>query len=100
MIVTDAYRRNYAEIVWTPLPPSPRREQQANTAPYVIRDEMDPVFHPATGQILDSKSNFRKITRERGLTEVGNDAWPTRVPERVPKPGPDIKRAIEELRSR
>jgi hypothetical protein len=41
--------------------------------PYIIRDVMDAVQHPATGQTLDSKSRFREVTRAHGLEEVGND---------------------------
>lgn len=104
MIVTDEYRANYALIEWKPLPKreiSTEPVDSVGRAPYVISDTMDPVAHPVTGRILDSKSAFRQITRERGLQEVGNDLQPTlKTPERVPRPGPDIKRAIEELRGR
>lgn len=100
MIVTDEYRANYALIEWKPLPPSVPRARRENIAPYVISDTMDGTRHPVTGQILDSKSKFRQITREHGLTEVGNETMKSREPSRVPRPGPDIKRAIEELRGR
>jgi hypothetical protein len=47
--------------------PAPRK------TPYIIRDGMAAAVHPATGQVLDSKSQFREITRAHGLVEVGND---------------------------
>lgn len=47
--------------------PPPRK------TPYIIRDSMDALQHPATGQMMDSKSEFRKTTRAHGLVEVGND---------------------------
>lgn len=100
MIVTDAYRRNYAEITWSPLPPSVPRERPANAAPHVITDIMDGTWHPVTGRVVDSKSEFRKMTRAAGCEEVGTSKWPERVPAEPPKPGMDIKRAIEELRGR
>lgn len=42
--------------------------------PYIMRDSMDACIHPATGEMMDSKSAFRRVTREHGLIEVGNDA--------------------------
>ena len=48
--------------------PPPRK------TPYIIRDTMDALQHPATGQMFDSKSQFRDVTRQHGLVEVGNDS--------------------------
>ena len=101
MIVTAEYRANYGLIEWAPLPvreaaPEPER----GLAPYYIPDQMEPVRHPVTGEMLDSKHKFRQRTRSAGCDEVGNDTAPPRQRERVSKPGEDIKRAIEELRSR
>jgi hypothetical protein len=62
---------------------------------------MDPTMHMVTGTIVDSKSQFRKMTREAGCEEVGNDMPPRlKESEKVDRPGQDIKRAIEELRGR
>lgn len=47
--------------------PPPRK------TPYIIRDGSAPMVHPATGQVFDSKSEFRKVTKAHGLTEMGND---------------------------
>lgn len=49
--------------------PPPRK------TPYIIRDGMEAAIHPATGQVLDSKSRFREITKAHGLVEVGTDNW-------------------------
>lgn len=43
-------------------------------APGVIRDQMAPLKHMANGVIVDSKSEFRQITRAHGLEEVGTSA--------------------------
>lgn len=40
---------------------------------YVIEDTMDAVAHPVTGKLMDSKSEFRKVTRAAGCVEVGNE---------------------------
>ncbi len=101
MIVTPAYRANYALIEWhTVARPVTRSERTGNRAPYYIPDQMEPTLHPVTGEMLDSKHKFRQRTRSAGCDEVGNDTAPPRQRERVSKPGEDIKRAIEELRSR
>lgn len=37
-------------------------------------DHMDPLRHMATGEMFDSKSQFRAATRAAGCVELGNDA--------------------------
>lgn len=37
---------------------------------------MDATWHPATGEVLDSKSRFREATRASGCVEVGDQALP------------------------
>ncbi len=100
MIVTAAYRENYGLIKWSPITPNAPVERLPNVAPYVISDTMDHTWHPVTGQMIDSKAKFRQITRSAGCDEVGNERMEPRAPTTVPPVGPDIKRAIEELRGR
>ena len=40
----------------------------------LISDQMAAARHPVTGEVLDSKSSFRRRTREAGCVELGNDA--------------------------
>ena len=42
--------------------------------PSIIRDSMDALVHPATGKRMDSKSEFRRVTRAHGMVELGTDA--------------------------
>lgn len=71
-----------------------REQPQARShlpVPGFITDTMDETEHPCDGKVYTSKSTFRKITRQNGCIEVGND------PQRFKKPpqrGPD-KKAIE-----
>lgn len=51
--------------------------------PGIIRDSMDAVLHPCDGQLYDSKSQFRRVTAEHGMVELGNDA-PMSMPEYKP----------------
>ena len=44
------------------------------------RDHMDATVHPCTGQLMDSKSEFRRVTREHGMVELGNDWQQERRP--------------------
>lgn len=73
--------------------PPPRR------TPYIIRDTMDALVHPANGEVLDSKSRFREVTRAHGLVEVGNDAVNTQNSrtDYVKSRKQDIATAIEML---
>lgn len=48
-------------------------ETREVNAPYVRVDEMEALEHPATGQIMTSKSAFRRATKAAGCEEVGND---------------------------
>lgn len=44
-----------------------------NRSHAVIQDSMSPTWHPATGEILESKSAFRRATKAAGCEEYGND---------------------------
>lgn len=49
----------------------------ARAAPSVISDTMrDAAAHPCTGRMMDSKSAFRRVTREHGCVEVGTETAP------------------------
>lgn len=71
-------------------------------APNVISDNLGThLRHMGTGRMLDSKSAFRKEDKAIGATCVGNEA--TVKPRKMiepPRPGHDIKRAIQQLRNR
>lgn len=50
-------------------------------SPMVISDNIGGIQglrHPSTGEFMDSKSRFRAETAARGLTEMGNEAFPVR----------------------
>lgn len=42
-------------------------------APSVHRDGLDDLWHPVDNKLYDSKSNFRKTTKQSGGDEVGNE---------------------------
>lgn len=50
--------------------------------PHYISDKLgegvNGMWHPATGEWMDSKSKFRAETEARGLTEMGNEPFPER----------------------
>lgn len=52
---------------------------------HIISDHMQPLRHPATGAVIDSKSAFRAITRANGYMELGNDA-PATTPSAATDP--------------
>jgi hypothetical protein len=51
-----------------------KHQRATSSAPYVIQDSMDAAAHPCTGKMMDSKSEFRKVTRAHGCTEMGNES--------------------------
>lgn len=55
---------DWHEVPWTL--PAPRLA--------LISDAMQPTMHMASGELMDSKSAFRRVTRDRGFVEVGSDA--------------------------
>lgn len=54
--------------------PMARHAPLPSRAPYIISDHMQPLRHPVTGDMLDSKSAFRALTKANGYVEMGNDA--------------------------
>lgn len=67
-------------------------KRPAPVFPGIITDGMAPAVHPATGQVLDSKSAFRAVTRAHGLVEMGNDA-----PSVAPAPAYDGREIKQEI---
>ncbi len=53
---------------------------RGSAAPYVISDNMDGLKHHGTGKITDSKSQFRRMTKDAGCVEVGNETIKPRKP--------------------
>ena len=66
----------------------------------VIRDDMAATRHPVTGKMMESKSQFRKVTRMHGLTEVGTETMRDTRDWSTPDLGRDIGRTIEQLSNR
>jgi hypothetical protein len=62
--------------------------------PRVITDTMPPTEH-VDGKTYDSKSAFRRVTKENGLIEVGND--PARH-RKIQKPKPDSAKTREAVK--
>lgn len=75
---------------------------QADDAPMIRSDGMEPIRSMADGKMYDSRSGYYASVKRAGCEIVGNDRAPfERRPEFNPgRVGPDIKRAIEQLRSR
>lgn len=51
------------------LPP----QRSALPSPYFISDAIDNLFHPGDSKTYDSKSEFRRATKESGGIEIGTD---------------------------
>ena len=51
----------------------PINEEPAPELHYVQQDTMDPLRHPKTSEIIDSRSKWRIVNKQHKLEEVGND---------------------------
>lgn len=72
-----------------------RLKQKESISPNVIDDTMQAAWHPITGEVLESKSRFREVTRAHGCVEVGNELLsqkPERPYEGLPKE--EVREAI------
>ena len=58
---------------------TPRRRKPV--APAIRVDSIRPYRHTVTGEMVDSRTKHKRILRERGLIEIGNeyDAWKREV---------------------
>lgn len=65
--------------------------------PNVISDYLPELRHPSTGKIMDSKSQFRAVTREKGCVEVGNEKQRDTRQSSVGGLKADIAQAYREL---
>ena len=70
--------------------------------PMVISDQLADVWNPIDGKHYDSKSNYYRTVRRAGCEITGNEPVKDRArPEFIPQGiGQDIKKSIEQLRSR
>ncbi len=66
-------------------------------APQVISDTMPAMRHPITGKPMDSKSQFRGVTRAHGCVEVGNEVQRDTRRIEYGNVKADLARAISEL---
>lgn len=91
------YDRSSGEIV--PASEYYARLPRRVLGPMIISDDLkagvNGLWHPATGQRTDSKSHFRKMTRDSGCVEVG-DENNTANRREIDAPGADIAQAFRE----
>ena len=76
-----------------------RHFERKGAAPYVISDNMEPIKHHATGNMISSKRAFSRETRAAGCVEIGNEPIKARKPIPLDKSQrrEAIKRTIYEL---
>lgn len=56
---------------WINLDEAPKKQRKGIKG--VITDSIDPFLSHADGKVYDSKSSYRKMLKQKGLEEVGND---------------------------
>lgn len=66
--------------------------------PMVISDTMDAVRSMADGKYHDSKSHLRKTYKDRGYTEIGNEAPRTNAPVERPNVKNDLMKGYRKVK--
>ena len=78
--------------------PDPAKQVERKKSHAIIQDSMDPLEHPCEpGHIIDSKSQFRRVTKAHGCVEVGNERVTDRRDFEPRNIKEDIARAMEKL---
>lgn len=75
----------------------PKASAGREAGPFVISDSIPDLHHPITGKRMDSKSQFRAVTRANGCVEVGNEQQVDKRRVDMPNLKRDIFHAIKEL---
>lgn len=70
---TYIYRPNHPEANANGFIPKWMLGEVRTEAHFVHADGMNKTWHPANGKHYESKSEFRRVTREHGCVEMGND---------------------------
>lgn len=100
--MSAVYQKNYALIDWSKdLGPVERRDRTSRGVGNVISDNLpDQLEHHgfADGRRTDSKSQFRRWTKEAGLIERGNDRE-SQKPVHDPDLRPDVALAVEMVKN-
>lgn len=73
------------------------REHTSKTGLQVVPD-IKP-YKSVTGEIIGGRKQHRDFLRAHGLAEVGNEKLPPPKPRELPDARPDVKQAIEMVRS-
>lgn len=80
------------------LDPIEESKRSALSAPMIISDTTDPFRSMLDGRMYDSKSRYERSVKDAGCVVVGNEKVESK-PVKRPPVGPDIKRAIAQLKA-
>ena len=69
------------------------------SAPAVHQDTIAPTWHPATGETFDSKSAFRRVTKEKGYVEIDDKQTWNMVGKHQNRKLDGLKDDIEEVKA-
>lgn len=67
-------------------------------APAIHQDTIEPIQHPATGEYFESKSAFRRLTRDRGYVEIDDDKTWNQIGEKREILPEGFKEDFEEIK--
>lgn len=67
-------------------------------SPAIHQDTIDPLRHPATGEVFESKSAFRRVTKQKGYVEIGDDKTWNSIGEYRPAKLEGLREDLEEVK--
>ena len=70
-----------------------------NESAYIIQDTIQPYFNHASKEWVDSKTKHRRILRQHGLVEVGNENLSKHIKKPDPYKRDDVKQDIAKVLS-
>lgn len=73
------------------------QRKQRGVVHFVIDDTMPETWHPCTGELINSKSRFRQITKQHGCIEYGNERLVDKRNLEEPGTKENLIRAYNEL---
>lgn len=92
------YREGLGVVNVFDLDPVEESKRSALPSPMIISDTTSPFRSMLDGKMYDSKSRYERTVKDAGCIIVGNEKHET-TPVKRPPVGPDIKRAIDQLKA-
>ncbi len=96
-MTSKAYRKNFAEIRWNPIPEWRKVPQGTTSRGLYFIPDIQPYRSPIDGSIVSSRQKHRDHMRAHGVIEVGNEKPKPAKYKPLPPVADDIRAAAAML---